>query len=349
MLAQSVESNRQSGLRFYWLRDLRFDAVFLLLPLVTGIFFATICNWQLAAFATILTYDLWLLGYHHVISTYTRIAFDWKSAKEHNFLVFILPFLVLGTTFTLYYFLGSWIIATVYFYWQWFHYCRQSYGVSRYYLGRSKNPSSPLYSPIYTMALYALPVTGILYRSWQKPETFLGMNLWVLPTSYEVVVACSAVSVALIVYQFYSWWKLYRSGEMHGSYMLYMLSHHCIFLSGYVLIPDINLGWLAINMWHNMQYILFVWMQNNNKYRSGIDPEHPLISKISQNGKMWLYMATCLLITFFIYQVIIAASVILHSLSVIAFSMLMFMALNFHHYIVDSVIWRRKPVMVQVK
>ncbi len=330
------------GLQFYWLRNLSFDSVFLALPLITGIFFAIICIMEPSLFAPILLCDLWLLGYHHVISTYTRIAFDWTSAKAHSFLVFILPVIVLGATFALYQLYGSWIIATVYFYWQWLHYTRQSYGVSRYYLSRAGKPASPLYSKAHTLALYSLPITGILHRSWQAPETFLSMNLWSFPVTYEMVVISACLAAILITYQLYSWWKIYRQGELHGSYMLYVISHHLIFLTGYLLIDDINIGWLAINMWHNMQYILFVWLQNNHKYRGGIDPVHKLISRLSQDGNIILYMVICLAITFFMYQVLIAIGIIVHYTSAISFTVVMFMTLNFHHYIVDSLIWKRK-------
>jgi hypothetical protein len=30
--------------------------------------------------------DLWLLGYHHVVATYTRLAFDTQSLRRNRFL-----------------------------------------------------------------------------------------------------------------------------------------------------------------------------------------------------------------------------------------------------------------------
>ena len=54
---------------------------------------------------------------------------------------------------------------------------------------------------------------------------------------------------------------------------------------------QLNHGWLVLNIWHNAQYILTVWLFNNNRFKEG-------------------------------------------------------MAINFHYYVVDAVIWkvRRKPV-----
>lgn len=338
-----------SNVEYYWLRNRRFDTAFLLLPLLIGAAVAGFSTLYPSLFPYFLLADLWLLGYHHVISTYTRIAFDWVSAKRHYFLVFILPFIVLAGTFALYRWQGAWVIASVYLYWQWFHYTRQSYGISRYYLSRGgKGTPSSLYRPMHTLALYALPVTGILYRSWQHPETFLMMELKVIPVAGILVVAAAMASTLLVGWQLREWWRVQKAYKLNGSYVLFMLSHHVLFLVGYILIDDINVGWLCVNIWHNFQYILFVWIQNNQKFRAGIDPKQRLISSISQDGKIIQYMAVCLGITFFVYMVLSNVGYATEAKSVIAGSLLVFMVVNFHHYVVDAVIWRRKKSVKSV-
>ncbi len=338
-----------ANLKFYFLRDRQFDSLFMTLPFMAGILFSALCIYHPQLFPVIFLLDLWLLGYHHVISTYTRISFDWESAKKHSFLVFVLPFIVFVVNISLYNSMGSWIISSIYLYWQWFHYTRQSYGISRYYLARESKETakqSPLSDRINTIALYSLPITGILYRSFQNPQTFLSMPIKTFPVPYEVFLFSAAISAIAITIQFYKWWKLYQNGELHGNYVIYILSHYLIFLAGYIIIDDITFGWLAINMWHNMQYILFVWLQNNHTYSKGIDIKHKLISQLSQNGNFIKYMAVCLFITFFLYQVLMAAGIIFSSLSMVSFAAVSFMTLNFHHYIVDAIIWKRKPVKV---
>lgn len=336
MRAQQVE--------FHWLRNRRFDSAFLLLPLLCGCFFGALCTGMPALFSTVVFVDLWLLGYHHVISTYTRIAFDWATAKSHRFLVFVLPWLVLGFTLGARYQLGEWIIASVYLYWQWFHYTRQSYGVSRYYLAKAGKTAMP-YARLHTAALYSLPITGILYRSWQAPGKFLFMDLKVIPVPYELVALAGAVSVVLILLQCVQFALLYRRKELPGSYALYMLTHYLIFSVGYILIEDINIGWLAVNMWHNMQYILFVWNQNNLRHRTGESAGPSLIARISRDGKMLQYFAVSLGITLMFYLPILSFSYIASSVTMISMSLIFFMAINFHHYVVDAVIWRRKKVV----
>ncbi len=72
-----------------------------------------------------------------------------------------------------------------------------------------------------------------------------------------------------------------------------MLSHFTVFFVGYVLIDDLNHGWLVINVWHNAQYIVFVWMYNANRFKDGVDPGAKFLSTLSQERNAWLYFLVC--------------------------------------------------------
>ena len=85
--------------------------------------------------------------------------------------------------------------------------------------------------------------------------------------------------------------QAWREGRLAAVHTLYMLTHFTIFSVGYLLIEDITYGWLVINIWHNAQYILFVWMFNTRRFKDGIDPEARFLSYISQPGRLWLYLA----------------------------------------------------------
>ena len=318
----------------------------MLLPMFVGIISALICVLQPELFFPVLLTDFWLLAYHHVISSYTRIAFDWESVKANSFLVFILPLLIFAGVVGFYSSLGIWILISISFYWQWYHYTRQSYGISRYYIAQEKKPNNPLFHWVHTLALYSLPITGILYRSWQAPETFIFLKLWVIPVSYYVVIVSILLSIFCITIQLYCWWKLYLSKELNGGYVMYMLSHYAMFIFGHFLIDDINSGWLAMNVWHNMQYIIFVWFKNNQTYSNGIDYKHLLISKISQNGKIWLYITVCLGVTFCIYAPLYYFTEKMQQGTTIAIAFIVFITINFHHYIIDAMIWKRKKIKI---
>ena len=140
-----------------WLCNPRFDLSFIVgipaLACLTGLIVIA----QPHLFTPILIFDLWFLGYHHVVSTYTRLCFDRKSLSEHwPLLAGLLPVVAL-VTLAAAYALGLWIIVSVYFYWQWFHYTRQSWGISRAYRGKERGA---LYEDgwLDQATFYALPI-----------------------------------------------------------------------------------------------------------------------------------------------------------------------------------------------
>ena len=134
-------------------------------------------------------------------------------------------------------------------------------------------------------------------------------------------------------------------GRLAAVHTLYMLTHFTIFLVAYLLIDDITYGWLMINIWHNAQYILFVWMFNTRRFKDGIDPEARFLSYISQPGRLWLYLGTCVVITGVIYWVALGALDALFFAGLSA-TIVLYQIVNFHHYVVDANIWkvRKAPI-----
>ena len=100
-------------------------------------------------------------------------------------LIFGLLPLVAVVTIAVVWVVGVWAIVSVYFYCR-FDYTRQSWGISRMYRPQDREA---LYEHgwIDQAIFYALPVLGILYRSYQDPGKFLGLDLQVIPTA---AVAC---------------------------------------------------------------------------------------------------------------------------------------------------------------
>jgi hypothetical protein len=292
-----------------------------------------------AMFVPILFLDLWLLGYHHVVATYTRLCFDRESLRTHRLLVFALPPVVFLAVVALATGVGPWALASVYLYWQWFHYTRQSYGIAQIYRRRSDGLVDDD-NRISQLAIYLLPLWGILHRSHQAPAEFLGLELRVIPVPEIAVDIAAAAAAAAIAW--WAWRKLvqWRRGRLPVAHTLYMLTHFAIFYVGYIVIDDLNVGWLVINMWHNAQYVAFVWMYNARRYKAGVDPRARFISTLSQPRNAWRYFAVCLAISTAIYAAIRG---MFDGLAII---MVIYQTINYHHYIVDAVIWkvRRKPL-----
>lgn len=325
-----------------WIRNAQFDMMFIVGLLALSVITGLVILWEPSLFYPILVIDLWFLGYHHVISTFTRTCFDKESFQEHKFLMVGLLPIVIFVTLGIVWLFGLWTVVTVYFYWQWWHYTRQSWGISRAYRGKDREA---IYEDgwLDQAIFYAIPIFGIISRSAEQHPTFIGMELWSFPVPPVVAEFSGYVAMALLVYWCLARIRAAALGKLATIHTLYMATHFAIFYLGYIATSDITLGWLMINIWHNAQYILFVWMYNNKRFSNGIDPNAKILSYISQNGRMWLYMLTCIAVTGVIYWGVLRTLDWLFFAGLSA-TIVLYQIVNFHHYLIDTKIWKlRKP------
>ncbi len=340
-MSTAVTANEQG-----WLRGPAFDGALLFgtagLALLAG--FAGRLGPEV--FLTILALDIWLLGYPHVIATYTRLSFDTASFREHRWLVLALPLVLLAATFSLAATIGPWVLFSVYFYWQWFHYTRQSYGLEQIYRRKALGSDAPS-DPLAKWAFYLVPIWGILNRSHQDPGKFLSLPLTCIPVPGWAVDVVAALAIALLL----SWTlrTLYgiRKGRVHLAHTLYVISHFWIFILGYVVIQDITLGWLVLNIWHNTQYLLIVWMYNNKRFENRVDPAHRFLSTISSSRYLIVFFLVCLGVSTLFYLGV-------HQLkrADLLFLFPVFFVfnqtINYHHYVVDGLIWKVRKRSLQM-
>ena len=324
-----------------WLRSKAFDVNFIVLASVLGVATGLAGLIDDTIFKVLLFLDLWLLGYHHVISTFTRLTCDWKSFRENRFLVVELPLIIAAATLASVLLCGKWILATTYLYWQWFHYARQSYGIERAYRYKAdKNARIDDYVTMRSLSLTA--VFGVVFRSWQQQEKYFGMEIRYIPIPDVVLWIVGALAAASVIWWLAQCTRAALQGRLATAHFAYMLSHHVIFLTGYVLIPDITAGWLVLNVWHSLQYIMFVWWFNNRKFKDQVDPEAKFISTLSQSKNVVSYMLLCLLASTGVYLLIHEATMSYMDNSLIPAAVTAMMVINFHHYVVDGLIWKRK-------
>lgn len=329
------------------LRSPGFDSFFIIgIPLI-AIASGFLVAYKNELFLPVLTADLWLLGYHHVVSTYTRLGFDTQSFREHRSLILYLFPIVALTVILLAVYIGAWLVTTVYLYWQWWHYTRQSEGISKAYAAKSRDKDTGN-AIIRRASFYAVPSLAVLVMSSRSPDTFLFFDVRTLPVSGVILAVAAAMTAVFVVLWLLDQYRAYRAGKLATSYVAYVLSHFAVYFIAYVQISDINYGWLTINIWHNLQYILFVWLYNNRRFNGRANTEQKFLSTLSQNNRFPMYFMACLTISTVTYWLIdryLAATVS----SALAMSatmgvLIIYQTINFHHYIVDSVIWKlRKP------
>ena len=291
-------------------------------------------------FVPILIADLWLLGYHHVIATFARVGFETDGFKRYRALFTWVPVAVIATVVALAVGIGVWVIPTIYLYWQWWHYTRQSYGIAQLYRLKSGDPHRSL--PEMMAVIYLLPATGILFRSLQGPQEFLSVELKVIPVPPELVTAFAmATLVALGIYGLRQIGAL-RNGSFSVPYNAFLASHLVVFGIAYFAF-SIDHGWLVVNVWHNAQYLLMVWLFNNKQFKDEFVPERAFASRLSQRKHALMFFGATLAASTVAYLVLgVTASVL--TTSALPISLLAYQSINFHHYIVDSVIWKsRRP------
>ena len=324
-----------------------FDGALLLAPFLAGLTCAVIAVSDPRMYPIILLADLWFLGYHHVVATYTRLAFDSESLRRNRFFAVDLLLLVTVATMTVALTAGAWVIASMFLYLQWFHYMRQGYGISRMYFRATARGRVPGARDLAAdLVIYLVPIYGIAHRSATMGDEFLGLPVKAIVLPDIVITALGTAAAVATAAWVLRTARAAARGEMDSRYTAFVASHVGIFLTAYVLTENVNVGWLAINVWHNLQYVLVVWMVNGKRYAGGIDPKARFLSTISQPGRARAYFGCCLAISTVIYFALDQVTSALLGGGVAAV-LGIYMGINFHHYVVDAMIWKRRRVAAQ--
>jgi hypothetical protein len=328
-----------------WLKDRPFD-----LTLIFGVT-ALACAMggsvavEPALFVPMLSVHAWFFSFDHVASTYTRLAGRREDRQRHRFLLFGLPLLLFTAIFLAGQRHGIEPLASAYFLFQWFHTTRQSWGIAQHYRRAAGGlPSEPRWFSEVT--LWSLPVWGLLNRCQQQPGRFLSMDLWLPPVPGAVVDAAGALSVLLVTVYFFRKLRALRRGESSIAHALYMATHLLVFALAYLVIDDLHAGWLIVNVWHNVQYLAYVWLQNRARFGENVRDEAPILSWLCRGGgvRAFAYFAALLAISVPVFTAIYAATDRVDLWldgKVISFTLVVALTVNFHHYVADAVIWRR--------
>ena len=281
-------------LEWKWLRSRDFDLAFILgIPSISLATIALVIQAP-RLFWAVLAIDLWFLGYHHVIATYTRLCFDRKSFAEHSrLLIFgLLPWWRSARGRGL--LSGLWVdrhdlllLAVVPLRpAELGHFARLSRQGARARstrtAGSTRRSSTRCRSSASSIARTRTPgrLSGWRSRRSRCPRRGAGGSRR----------DRRAARRYWVVRRFQAW----RLGRLAAAHTLYMLTHFLIFGVGYLLIDDVTYGWLGINIWHNAQYILFVWLYNSRRFKDGVDPEGAVPLLHQPAGRLWLYLLTCL-------------------------------------------------------
>jgi len=327
-----------------WLKDTRFDLGFIAgIALIASAMSGITILWP-ALFLTMLAVHSWAFGYEHLWATYTKLFGHAEDRSRHLYLLLFFP-IILFILYLIGRAHGMIGLYVVYFFGQFFHTVRQSWGLAQEYRRQAGGLiwDSRRLSEI---TLWSIPIWGFLYRCNQRPDEFLFQDFWLPPVSRATVIIAAITSAILWLYWMYSRVKAYRRRELALGHTLYMISHALIYLAGYILIDELCSGWLLVNVWHNVQYIAYVWFYHNRRFASGVNPHARTLSWLTQRGygRLALYCALTLAFALPVYYVLPLAGTSFDALvknTAVPAAITVGLSLTFHHYLIDSLVWRR--------
>lgn len=304
------------------------------------------------ALTAVVVLNLWLFAYPHVGSTYTRLVLDRAAVPGHRWMLFALPPLVLSATAGVTAAGGVVTLTTVYFVWQTYHYTKQSYGIARAYR-RARGAPAEGRDWLTDVLIFGFPLAGLANRMHQRPTAFY-WNPIRLPYVPGPIVALFGAAAVVSLLAYLARLVSDRDTRAHAgstsAETRFVLSHVAITTISYVAIPEITSGWLFINIWHNAQYLLFVYAFNARRFSSGTTADAPLLSWTSQRHtartRVPLYALLCLALGSGFYFVLGKTTDHLQAAWALPVVLVVHHAVNFHHYLVDAVIWksqRRAP------
>lgn len=335
-----------------WLKDAPFDLGLIGGVLLVAGIMSALTVVAPSLFLPMLAVHTWVLGYDHVAATFTKLAGLPEDRRRYRALIFYLPGLVLAVMLLIGTRLGPAALLTLYFFGQFFHTTRQSWGLAQRY--RHKAGGLPWDDQrLSELTLWSVPLWGFLHRCAQQPPEFLYQELLLPRVPWALVHAAGAVCAGLCGVWVVTRVQAFLRGELALGHTLYLLSHFTVYAAGYVLIRDVNSGWLLVNVWHNAQYLGFVWLHNRQRFAGGLHPEARALSWLSQPGygRALTYYLALMALSIPFYLLLLHTGERLdgwlaagrrlpgHVASMAAVASL---TLNFHHYLVDGIIWKRR-------
>ena len=316
----------------HYFHSASFDTVFIATVFVIALLMGAIASISPAALLAVLSVNIWCIANPHVVATYTRMNIDNNAFQKHWFLIFIVPFIVLValTITTLAYEISG--LFTLYLFAQTYHVTRQSYGIARTYRRVAQCPLGR--DVLAELLIYVFPLWGLLHWCSQGATSFLYYPVSLPVVSPLLVNAVGGVALSLSAYWVMRQCRLAAIDDSNKSHDWFVASHIGIFTVAYLLVDDITLGWLIVNIWHNIQYLLFVWWKNSKSVGFQFGNYELSVKRGLQ------YLALCAVVGALLYALFdwIGQQFLWLGLPTV---LIIHFTMNFHHYWVDAVIWKR--------
>jgi hypothetical protein len=293
-------------------------------------------------FKTMALLDAFLFASPHLFSSYLRVYSDKAEVERYKVVSFVIPIIIILITYSIIHFSEMsllWTLGSVYFYWQWWHHARQSFGIGRKYQFSLNEKLSDLDLKLNDITLWSIAILGICLKSNIVGDHYEGIPLKVIhlpiPLVSFVVVVTSLIGVIFVGRQLFI---AFSKNIIQTSFLAHLGVHSLVFIMFFGLLPT-DIGILAASMWHCTQYMSYVKGHQQIKAERNL-LSNRFLSYLFKEENIYIYFAVL-----FLFSLSIPLSRFsLQELQLNTLALSFSMALTFHHYILDGVVWTKREI-----
>ena len=311
-----------------WLRGPRFDSRFIAAPVFLALAIACVATaWPKTQDALVFS-CAWLITYPHIFATYIRPGMFtdvghkpgalWTSVIVVSALTAILSFAV-----------STSILLSIFLHWQWWHFVQQSAGIADRYRSQGSHAGQD-HAFLHSMALYAVPVFGLIARSAEGPAIFLSSQVLWLPVPLSAVPVLGAIAGVVVTIWVGTQIGALWTRNLSRPYALFVAANMAMFYVSYVVLPDFVTGWIVISIWHGAQYLMLIWLENNDYFRDRLNRRAMVTSSLTRTGMGRYFVVFCLACSAYAFVIAFAIA------EIFSVTTILFYAIQAHHHILDA-------------
>lgn len=278
----------------------------------------------------------------HLFSSYFRSYTDLEEMKRHKIYTLYLPIVLFFILFSFIHLFGLntlWIIGSIYFYWQWWHHARQSFGLGRQYQRQNNFNLSKLDVTFNDYALWLTALLGILLKSSSAGQYYEGIPIrtFVLPN----IVLITFIGLIIFYLLFYTARQVYlfkQQKVIQSKFLIHLILQSLVFIYLFGLLPT-DIGIIGASFWHCTQYITFVKKHQKQKAINQLI-KNPFWHNLFAKENWFMYLT----ILFIFSGLLPVLKFNLSTLQINGLALAFSLSLTFHHYLLDGILWTKNEI-----